>query len=90
MQFDVNGFYIPTKQDKSNENAKKESRAFVKRMDKFLKTHKIKGTAYTYGFAVTENNLAASIEKLKKLKIKYKLDKTPNFHTKVIIGRTQI
>ena len=94
MRFDKDGYYIPTKQDKANEKAnekaKKENRTFVKKMDKFLKTHKINGTAYTYGFAVTDNNLISSLEKLKKLKIKYKLDKTPNFHTKVIIGKTQI
>jgi hypothetical protein len=90
MAWDKDGNYIPTKQDKANEKAKKESKAFVKRMDKFLKTHKIIGTAYTYGFATTDKNLDSATAKLKKLKIKFKLDKTPNFHTKVVISKTEI
>ena len=88
MAYDKDGNYILTTQDKANEKAKKESKAFVKRIDKFLKIHNISGTAYTYGFATTNPTLASS--KLKKLGIKFKLDKTPNFHTKVVINSTEI
>jgi|LakMenE18May11ns_1017448.scaffolds.fasta_scaffold7918137_1 hypothetical protein len=88
MAYDKDGNYILSKQDKLNEKAKKENKAFVKRMEKFLIKHNINGTAYTYGFATTNPTLAS--EKLKKLKIKFKLDKSPNFHTKVIIGKTEL
>jgi hypothetical protein len=88
MAYDKNGNYIPTKQDKVNDKAKKENTLFTKKMDSFLKKHNISGTAYTYGFATTKPDIAS--EKLKKLGIKFRLDKSPVFHTKVIIGKNEI
>ncbi len=88
MAYDKDGNYIPTKQDKANEKAKKENRSFTKRMDAFLKKHNISGTAYTYGFATTKPDIAS--QKLKKLGVKFRLDKSPEFHTKVVIGKNEI
>lgn len=88
MAWGKDGNYIPTKQDKANEKAKKENRSFTKRMDAFLKKHKISGIAYTYGFATYKPDIAS--EKLKKLGVKFKLDHTPIFHTKVIISKNEI
>jgi hypothetical protein len=88
MAYDKDGNYILSKQDKLNEKAKKENKAFVKRMEKFLIKHNISGTPHTYGFATSKPTLAS--EKLKKLKIKFKLDHTPIFHTKVIISKTEL
>ena len=88
MAYDKDGNYIPSKQDKANEEAKKQNRAFTKKMDAFLKKHNISGTAYTYGFATSMPDTAS--EKLKKLGVKFRLDYTPYFHTKVVIGKNEI
>ena len=88
MAYDKNGNYIPTKQDKANEKARKENREFTKRMGEFLRKHEISGIACTYGFATTNPDIAS--EKLKKLGVKFKLDYTPIFHTKVVIGKNGI
>ena len=88
MAYDKYGNYIPTKQDKVNKKAKKANRSFARRMENFLKKHNISGTAYTYGFATTKPDIAS--KKLKKLGVKFRLDKSPEFHTKVVIGKNEI
>lgn len=88
MAYDKDGNYIPTIQDKANEKSKKDRKLFVQRMEKFLKANGISGTAYTYGFSTTNPAIAQS--KLKKLGVKFKIDKSPNYHTKVIISSTEI
>ncbi len=88
MAYDKDGNYISTKQDKINDKAKKDNRLFTKKVEAFLKKHNISGTAYTYGFATTKPEIAS--EKLKKLGVKFTLDKSPEFHTKVIIGKNEI
>jgi hypothetical protein len=88
MAYDKDGNYIKSEQDKVNEKAKKENKAFTKRMGNFLEKHNISGTAYTYGFATTKPDVAS--EKLKKLGIKFRLDKTPELHTKVVISKNEI
>ena len=88
MAYDKDGNYIPTKKDKVNEKAKKDNRSFTKKMEIFLKKHSISGTAYTYGFATTKPDIAS--DKLKKLGVKFRLDKSPEFHTKVVISKNEI
>ena len=61
---------------------------FLFEPNSFLKNHNISGTAYTYGFATTKPDIAS--EKLKKLGVKFRLDKSPEFHTKVVIGKNEI
>jgi len=87
-QYDKDGNYIKSEQDKLNEKSKKENKLFTRRMKNFLKKHNIGGTAYTYGFATTNPDVAS--KKLKKLGIKFRLDYTPNFHTKVVISNNEI
>ena len=86
--YDKDGNYIKTKQDILNDKAKKANSEFIKRMEAFLKKHGISGIAYSYGFSTTKPDIAS--EKLKELGIEFRLDRTPNYHTKVLINKKQI
>jgi hypothetical protein len=81
------GEYLKDDKDKANDKAKVNNRLFVRKVEKFLEKNNISGTAYTYGFSTTKPNIAT--DKLKKLGIKFKLDKTPSFHTKIILSKKQ-
>jgi len=83
--WDKDGYYIKTDKDKLAEQSKKDSKDFVRNIDSFLKKHSISGIPYTYGFSTTKPEIA--IEKLKKLGVKFKIDKSPNYHTKIIITK---
>jgi phosphoribosylaminoimidazole (AIR) synthetase len=86
--YDLNtGEYIEDEKDKANEKAKAKNRLFVKKIEAFLNKNNISGIAHTYGFSTTKPKIA--VEKLKKLGIEYKLDNTPNYHTKIILSKKQ-
>ena len=88
--WDIYGNYIPSEQDKKNKLAKQANREFLIRLEAFMKKHKIIGGAHTYGNGTNGTHLEHAINILKKLKIKYRLDHTPHFHTKIIISKKEI